>query len=90
MKLEKYLKNHDFLQVLQYPNEFIITFPKGYHGGFNTGFNINEATNFATKYWWDKFAKQAKVCKCKNQDDCKEEMKKRLINSINEMFVLNK
>lgn len=35
----------------QHPNEFIVTFPAAYHGGFNQGVNCNEAVNFATVDW---------------------------------------
>lgn len=35
----------------QGPNEFIITFPRVYHAGFNAGFNFNEAVNFSMDSW---------------------------------------
>lgn len=35
----------------QRANEFIVTFPKSYHAGFNQGFNLNEAVNFAMPDW---------------------------------------
>ncbi|QPG75991.1 hypothetical protein FOA43_003377 [Brettanomyces nanus] len=43
-------KVHIF-SVDQGPNEFVITFPKVYHAGFNCGFNVNEAVNFTMPYW---------------------------------------
>ncbi|WVQ84008.1 hypothetical protein IAT38_006153 [Cryptococcus sp. DSM 104549] len=35
----------------QRPNEFVVTFPKAYHCGFNHGINMNEAVNFALPDW---------------------------------------
>ena len=49
---------------MQSQGEFMITFPMGYHSGFNTGFNIAESTNFATERWVE-YGKRASRCYCK-------------------------
>ncbi|ETP43407.1 hypothetical protein F442_09836 [Phytophthora nicotianae P10297] len=52
-----------FYRAFQKPGEFIITFPATYHQGFNLGFNIAEAVNFATLHWIP-YGLKAKICKC--------------------------
>ncbi|KAK4701976.1 hypothetical protein P7C70_g4248, partial [Phenoliferia sp. Uapishka_3] len=50
-------------RVVQLPGEFILTYPKGYHSGFNLGFNAAESINFATERWLP-LGKVAKACYC--------------------------
>lgn len=45
------MKDLKVFKAIQYPGEFIITFPQCYHSGFNTGYNFNEAVNFTTDLW---------------------------------------
>lgn len=49
--------------AVQEKGEFMITFPGSYHQGFNHGFNIAEATNFATERWIE-VARDARICHC--------------------------
>ena len=53
-----------FTTAVQYPGDAMITFPGSYHFGFNTGYNIAEATNFAVPEWVP-YGKLANVCLCR-------------------------
>lgn len=55
-----------FSRITQEKGEFMITFPYSYHSGYNHGFNIAEATNFATEYWVE-FGKWASKCQCTDE-----------------------
>ncbi|XP_076969324.1 lysine-specific demethylase 4D [Tamandua tetradactyla] len=52
-----------FRRITQEAGEFMVTFPYGYHAGFNHGFNCAEAINFATPRWID-YGKVASRCTC--------------------------
>lgn len=53
-----------FNKITQEAGEFMITFPYGYHQGYNHGFNCAESTNFATERWIE-YGKRCLQCKCR-------------------------
>ncbi|SCV00408.1 LAME_0G09516g1_1 [Lachancea meyersii CBS 8951] len=80
-------------KIVHYQNEFIITYPYGYHAGFNYGYNLAESVNFALEDWLD-IGSKAKKCLCvddavgidveKLKDDWTSTKNKRRINDIKE------
>jgi jumonji domain-containing protein 2 len=50
-------------KMVQNPGEFILTIGGAYHAGFNWGFNIAEAVNFATTKWLEIFP-NVSSCHC--------------------------
>ena len=56
--------NIPFNRITQEAGEIMITFPYGYHAGFNHGFNGAESTNFASKRWIE-YGKRASICHCR-------------------------
>ena len=64
----KFLSDNDIKYTVLYQNakEFVVTFPRGFHQGFNLGLNFAEATNFANEQWLE-FARKGKQCTCKRK-----------------------
>ncbi|SCW04282.1 LAFE_0H10088g1_1 [Lachancea fermentati] len=50
-------------KIVHYQQEFIITYPYGYHAGFNYGYNLAESVNFALEDWLE-IGSRAKKCMC--------------------------
>lgn len=63
-----YLHNHgiESLHLVQHAQEFVITYPFGYHSGYNLGFNCAESVNFALDSWID-IGRKAGFCKCSEE-----------------------
>ncbi len=48
---------------VQHAGEFMITYPRGYHAGFNLGLNCAESVNFALDSWIE-LGRKAEACQC--------------------------
>ena len=55
-------------KVVSNPGEFVITFPYGYHSGYNLGYNCAEAVNFGLEEWLQ-YGRVAKKCDCDQAQD---------------------
>lgn len=51
-------------KMVQKPGEFVIPRATAYHAGFNSGFNVAEAVNFAVFHWIESIASKVKFCNC--------------------------
>ncbi|KAK9446608.1 JmjC domain, hydroxylase-domain-containing protein, partial [Limtongia smithiae] len=60
-----FLANHGIAvnKLVHYQGEFVITFPHGYHSGYNLGYNCAESVNFASEKWL-RIGAQAGKCMC--------------------------
>lgn len=56
-------RNIEVNHVIHRQNEFMITFPYGYHSGFNFGYNVAESVNFATESWIP-YGRESAKCQC--------------------------
>lgn len=72
LRHKTYLISPDLLQkqfnikvnkLVHHEGEFVITFPYGYHSGYNLGYNCAESVNFATESWLD-YGRISKKCDC--------------------------
>lgn len=61
----QFLDKHDvkYNKIIHNEKEFMITYPYGYHAGFNYGYNLAESVNFALDDWFP-IAEKTSKCEC--------------------------
>lgn len=61
----QFLEKHNIRcnRIVHNQGEFMITYPYGYHAGFNYGYNLAESVNFALDDWFP-IGKVTKKCEC--------------------------
>lgn len=67
MASPQFLDKHNikYNKITHHQGEFIITYPYGYHAGFNFGYNLAESVNFALDDWLP-IGKTSAKCECIN------------------------
>ena len=55
--------NIEYQIIVQRPGEFVVTFPRGYHEGVNSGYNFCESSNFANEEWVQ-YGRNGIQCSC--------------------------
>lgn len=61
----QFLEKHGvkYNKIIHREKEFMITYPYGYHAGFNYGYNLAESVNFALDDWFP-IADKTSKCEC--------------------------
>mmetsp|Transcript_10437 Transcript_10437/g.28495 ORF Transcript_10437/g.28495 Transcript_10437/m.28495 type:complete len:626 (+) Transcript_10437:2369-4246(+) len=60
--------NIQYVQVVQQPGDFIVINAQAYHSGYNLGYNIAEAVNFALEDWLE-IGRDCDQCHCGALDE---------------------
>lgn len=102
---KKFFLNQDILDewgiryniVSQEKGEYVVVFPDTFHQGFNDGFNVAEAVNFAPMEWirhgfieYQRFIAEGCQIKCGDgRNFCGKKLSQIVINIIESMCTVN-